>query len=176
MIVLGAVLAGGRSSRFGSDKALALLQGRPLIEHVVDALTAHVNAIAICGRAFGAHVALTDRPPGVGPLGAMSAALDHAARQGYEAVLTVPCDVPILSDDMLRALGRTTATFLDVCPVIGLWPASVGPLLDDYLLSSRDRSVRGFAQYIGATAIGGSWDIVNVNTSDDLALLELGYG
>ena len=35
---LGAVIAGGRSSRFGSDKAMALWQGRPLIDHAIDRL------------------------------------------------------------------------------------------------------------------------------------------
>src|SRR3546814_3555756 len=38
---LGAVLAGGRSSRFGSDKALAMLGGRTLLDHAQAALRPH---------------------------------------------------------------------------------------------------------------------------------------
>ncbi len=176
MSVMGAVLAGGRSSRFGSDKALAGLRGRPLIEHVIDALAAHCDFIAICGRSYGTHVALEDRPSGIGPLGAISAALDHATSQGYHAVLTAPCDVPVLTNDMLQPLRRSSVAFLDTCPVIGLWPVWAGPVLDVYLGGPCSRSVRAFAQYIGASAIRGSWSIVNVNTPNDLAALELSHG
>ena len=51
MKLLGLILAGGQSSRFGSDKAAALHQGRPLINHVADALRPHVDALAVAGLA-----------------------------------------------------------------------------------------------------------------------------
>ena len=46
MKLLGAILAGGRSSRFGSDKAFALLNGKPLIDHVIAALAAQTDAVS----------------------------------------------------------------------------------------------------------------------------------
>src|SRR3546814_6935480 len=36
--LLGALIAGGQSRRFGSDKALAVIEGKPLLNHVIDAL------------------------------------------------------------------------------------------------------------------------------------------
>jgi molybdopterin-guanine dinucleotide biosynthesis protein A len=49
---LGAIIAGGKATRFGSDKAAALLNGRPLIEHVADGLREQVDALIVCGRAW----------------------------------------------------------------------------------------------------------------------------
>ncbi len=60
MRLLGAVLAGGQSRRFGSDKALALLDGRPLIAHVIAALAAQTEAVIVCGKEWGDWV--PDRP------------------------------------------------------------------------------------------------------------------
>src|SRR3546814_5673419 len=50
---LGAVLAGGRSSRFGSDKALAMLGGRTLLDHAQAALRPHCDALIVVGRGEG---------------------------------------------------------------------------------------------------------------------------
>ena len=50
MRVLGAIIAGGQSRRFGSDKALAVIDGRPMIAHVTEALRPQVEMVAICGR------------------------------------------------------------------------------------------------------------------------------
>src|SRR3546814_7027451 len=62
MRLLGAVLAGGRSSRFGSDKALAMLDGRTLLDHAAAALGAHVETVVICGRHVPGMTGLADRP------------------------------------------------------------------------------------------------------------------
>src|SRR5687768_5356431 len=49
-MILGAVLAGGQSSRFGSDKALAELDGRTLIARAVDALAGWCEYVVAVGR------------------------------------------------------------------------------------------------------------------------------
>ncbi|MFM9978832.1 MAG: NTP transferase domain-containing protein, partial [Sphingomonadaceae bacterium] len=45
MTRLGAIIAGGQSSRFGADKAQAMLDGRALLEHVADRLDAQCDAV-----------------------------------------------------------------------------------------------------------------------------------
>jgi CTP:molybdopterin cytidylyltransferase MocA len=103
--LLGAVLAGGQSRRFGSDKALAELDDRPLIAHAAAALEPYVDTVAICGRAFAPYLALADRPaPGLGPLGGLAAALRHAADNGFAQVLSIGCDVPALPAALVEAL------------------------------------------------------------------------
>src|SRR5579872_4815856 len=101
MRILGAVLAGGRSSRFGSDKAAALIDGRPMLEWVIDALAPQVDDVIICGRASPGRISVAYRPrPDLGPLGGLNAALHHAAANGFDAVLSVPCDTPRLPADL----------------------------------------------------------------------------
>ena len=67
--LLGAIVAGGRSRRFGSDKARATVEGRTLFDHVVGALSPQVADIVLCGRDWPGFDSLDDRPePGLGPL------------------------------------------------------------------------------------------------------------
>lgn len=48
MRMLGAILAGGRSTRFGSDKAMAMLpDGRTLMDHAIATLRPHVAQIVV---------------------------------------------------------------------------------------------------------------------------------
>ena len=93
--ILGAILAGGRSTRFGSDKALATLDGQALIDRVAEALAPQVDALIVVGRSHPGMTCIPDRPaPDLGPLGGIAAALHHAETHGFAQVLTVPCDAP----------------------------------------------------------------------------------
>lgn len=92
------ILAGGRSSRFGSDKARALLDGRPLALHVLDMLrawspTSRATLIVRDPADWADHPirALTDRRPDLGPLAGMEAALlDLSPDEPW--CLIAPCD------------------------------------------------------------------------------------
>lgn len=165
-MILGAVLAGGASRRFGSDKALAMLDGRPLIDHVIDALAPQCTALVVVGRCHGEWPALPDRPIGSeGPLAGLNASLLYAAAHGFDAVLSAPCDAPDLPGDLLQLLAPGPAVLADH-PVIGLWPVGLAPLLDEWLASG-ERAVRGFANHVGARPITGPI-LRNINHPQDL--------
>ncbi|UUL81709.1 molybdenum cofactor guanylyltransferase [Sphingomonas qomolangmaensis] len=167
MRLLGAVLAGGLSRRFGSDKAEALLDGERLIDRVVAALTPQVDAVILCGRAPG----LPDRPVGgLGPLAGLNAALHHARAHGFDAVLSVPCDAPYLPHDLRAILGDGPAFIADQ-PVIGIWPAALADRLDVHLRGD-DRSLRRWGRATGASARNAP-PIANINTPADLSALGL---
>lgn len=172
MKLLGAVLAGGRSSRFGSDKALALVEGRPLIEHVIAALQPQVAAVVVCGRDWPGFVALTDVPdlgpgPGLGPLAGLCAALIDAERRGFDAVLCAPCDVPGLPVDLARRLSPGPAVAIGG-RAVGLWPAGLASALRERLDTVDDRSVRGWLAATGAREIDCG-PLRNINRPGDLA-------
>ncbi|MGF7149258.1 molybdopterin-guanine dinucleotide biosynthesis protein A [Sphingomonas zeicaulis] len=167
---LGVVLAGGRSSRFGSDKALARFDGRTLLDHALGALQPHVDAVAIVGRAHGTVPGIADWPaPDLGPLGGLCGALRHAAAEGYDAVLS--CSVDCL--DVPADLLTKPPCYLAAQPVIGLWPVSLAAALEAFLASDPRRSMRGFAAAVGAAAIDSDRRQPNINTPADLAALGL---
>lgn len=163
-MILGAVLAGGQSSRFGSDKALAALGGRTLLERAVASLETQCDAVIVVGRGD-----VADRPrAGMGPLGGINAALHHAASNNYAEVLTCGVDCGGLAPDTLTELAPAPAYAADQ-PVIGLWPASAAPALDAFLATDAKHSMRAFAEMIGARPVTLSAKTANINTREDLA-------
>jgi Molybdopterin-guanine dinucleotide biosynthesis protein A len=174
MRLLGAVLAGGRSSRFGSDKALALWNGRSLLDHAVAALGRHVDAVVVCGRQVEGLTGLADRPsPDMGPLGGLNAALHHAGQAGFDGVLTTGCDMPVYPDGLPALLVGARAAILKGQPLMGFWPASLAPLLDAHLAEENSRSIHGWLERIGTRIVEQPGLVLpNINRPQDLADLE----
>jgi molybdopterin-guanine dinucleotide biosynthesis protein A len=112
--VTGIVLAGGRSSRFGSDKLAAELDGRPLLHHAIEAVAAvapEVIVVAAPGVEPPIPVALETRvrvvhdpQPFGGPLVGLMAALSVVERS---IVLVVGGDMPQLVPAVLSRLVAT---------------------------------------------------------------------
>ena len=163
MRTLGAVLAGGRSSRFGSDKALATLDGQTLLDHAMAALRPHCDLVIVVGRG---EVADWPRPD-MGPLGGIAGALIHAANAGFDRVLTAPVDCVRLPDN-LRALLEPAPAFLETQPVIGLCPATALNELRPMLEDGSDLAVKAYARRIGARAVHSDFVPPNVNSLADL--------
>ncbi|MFN3470087.1 MAG: molybdenum cofactor guanylyltransferase [Novosphingobium sp.] len=170
--LLGAVLAGGRSERFGSDKALARLGGRTLLEQAVEALGAQCDAVIVVGREDAPAPTLADWPrPGMGPLGGIAAALRHAREAGYGDVLTCPVDSLGLAPDLAAQL-RPAPAYCESQPVIGLWPVSTTAELEALLRSDARHSLRAFSARIGARGVSLSQEPANINTPADLESAE----
>lgn len=166
--ILGAILAGGEARRFGSDKALALFDGQALIDHVAAALRAQCSAVIVVGREHGGLSRVSDRPrAGLGPLGALAGALHWARREGFPAVLSAPCDAPILPPDLPGLLG-SGPSYLSGLPVVGLWPTALAEHLDRWLADDHPRAVRHWAAAVGARAVVTEVTPPNVNTPEDL--------
>jgi molybdopterin-guanine dinucleotide biosynthesis protein A len=165
---LGAILAGGASRRFGADKAMALLAGRPLITHVRTALAPHCRAVSLCGR--DGEDGVPDRPAGGrGPLAGLNAALHAAVQRGCSVVLVAPCDTPLLPAPLLAQLaGLTSPAFVAQLPVLGIWPALLAMACEDFLASGGRSSMRAWAERTGAQAIDWPEIIPNINSCDDL--------
>lgn len=170
-MILGAVLAGGRSSRFGSDKALAMLDDRTLLERAVERLRSLCDVVVVVGRTEAPAETLPDWPaPGGGPLTGLAAALRHAEARGYASVLSCGVDSIGLPDDLLERLSPPPR-FVAAQPVVGLWPASASTAIADLLISDRKHSMKALAELVGATGIALPEGLANVNTPSDLAAL-----
>ena len=172
MQILGAVLAGGRSTRFGSDKARAMLDGATLLDHAIAALAPLCAQVVVCGRHDARHAALPDRPaPGMGPLGGLNAALYKAYEDGFAGVLVTGCDMPRFPAALAHALIGPQAAVLDGQHLAAWWPATLAPLLDQHLAQTERHSLRGWMERAGARVVSlPDLDLPNINRPEDLAL------
>lgn len=185
------VLAGGRSARFGSDKAEALLRGRSMLDWVLAAVSGVCDEVIIVGgppRERPGVRYLAEEGDLRGPLGGMVAGM-RVAR--FDACFATACDAPLLAPAVVRAV-LTTLAVADAdaaLPVVGGVPQ---PLAGAY---RRDGCLAPFEATL-ATGRGGPihavrsvrWtelpetalresdpdlrSFINANTPDALAALE----
>ena len=133
---------------------------------MADALLAQCDGLVICGRDWGGHPAVADVPgPGLGPMGGLCAALDHAAANGFDEVLAAPCDLlGVAGAARLLAPGPAVA---DGQWLLGLWPAGLARQLKFLLQCEGAVSARRWAAVAGAgsRAVPG---LTNINRPIDL--------
>lgn len=94
--ITGVILAGGASSRFGSNKALALWRGKPLIQHVRDTMASVFSECLLVTNAPEQYTFLNlpmiqDRFQNMGPLAGLHAALSHTDKTW---IFVMGCDMP----------------------------------------------------------------------------------
>jgi molybdopterin-guanine dinucleotide biosynthesis protein A len=107
--ISGLVLAGGQGRRMGGvDKGLQLLHGKPLAQWAIERLAPQVDEVLVnCNQNLDAYARFGRRlvPDEVGgyagPLAGLHAGLKVAA---HPLVVTVPCDSPFLSCDLVKRL------------------------------------------------------------------------
>ena len=171
IVILGAVLAGGLSTRFGTDKALACLDGVTLLDRAIASLAAQCDDVVVVGREVPGMTCVADWPaPHMGPLAGVAGALRHGATHGYAAVLTTSVDAIGLGPDLAEQLSPAPA-FLASQPVIGLWPTSAAADAEAILTSSGRHAMRALADRLDARAITLVTPPANINTPADLAAL-----
>ena len=100
--IAGVVLAGGKSSRMGQNKALLDYNGSPLLDHMIGLLEqARLTDIYVSGDLEG-YACIPDSAPDQGPAQAIVGVLKHL--DNYDGVLFVPVDMPRLTPEILSAL------------------------------------------------------------------------
>jgi len=180
MNVAGFVLAGGRSSRMGADKALLPYRNRRLLEYVAEAVRDAVgSAVIVAPPERYAHLdfpVIPDENPGQGPLGGIITAL---ACSSAEWNLILACDMPGISAGFLRRLlAAAVREHADICLPVS--PAGFPePLCAVYRLRSLpalraafEAGVRKVTDAFGGLRIASlkefdpSW-FVNLNTPED---------
>ncbi|MGB6119705.1 MAG: molybdenum cofactor guanylyltransferase MobA [Mesorhizobium sp.] len=190
-MIAGVVLAGGRSTRMGHDKAMVTLAGITLIERAIERLTPQCGAVAVNSNlaleaveAQGVPL-IADAMPGFqGPLAGMLAALDWATSAGATHVATVPVDTPFFpSDFVARLAGAAGPDQIAVArsqarlhPTCALLPATSAAPLRTFLDTRQSRRVMDFLDLMGFCAIdfdtSGDDPFFNVNRPEDLAVAE----
>ena len=104
--VAGVILAGGKSSRFGSNKALAQYQGMPMVQRIADRLAPLFSELLLVTNtpqqyAFLGWAMTGDRFPDCGPMAGIHAALSTVSRP---AIFACGCDMPLVEPRLVRYL------------------------------------------------------------------------
>ena len=116
--VSGVILAGGKSSRYGQNKALVDINGMPLIKRVLGVMENLFPSIILITNTPDAYAFLNlpmfeDRIKGLGPLGGIFTGLNVISEK---AGFFVACDMPFLNSDLIRYLAGFREGFDVVVP------------------------------------------------------------
>ncbi len=113
--ITGIILAGGKSSRIGSDKGFLLLNEKAFIQHIIDALQPLVNDIIIVSNNPDYDVfkqkRVNDIIENAGPLAGIYTGLHHS---NTENNLVLSCDVPLINTETLKKLTTNIEEHIDV--------------------------------------------------------------
>jgi molybdopterin-guanine dinucleotide biosynthesis protein A len=106
--VLGAVLAGGESRRFGSDKTAQRMGPSTLLERAVGTLAEVFGRVVIVSSDPSRSVEGVDTIPdlrvGLGPLAGLESALAHASEVGLHAAFLLAADLPLVTAPVVRSI------------------------------------------------------------------------
>lgn len=188
--VCGVVIAGGRSVRFGGEKAVAVLAGKPLLMWAVTRLRRSCALVAVNARpgteaealARAAGLPVLHDIPGdaTGPLAGVRVGLTWAMSQGALALAASPCDAPLLPDDLfdrLIAAAGTGAAMAETSeghqPLCAVWPVSALARVTEALANGAHPPTWLMLESIGATRVRFQRPeaFANINTRADLAAI-----
>jgi len=116
--ITGIVLAGGKSTRMGRDKGFVLLNDKPFINHVIDALTPFVDTLIIVSNNPAYDVFKLKRVEDIfkdsGPLAGLYSGLYHSKTENN---IVLSCDVPLINNSVLNELIKEIGSDTEVVMV-----------------------------------------------------------
>ncbi|MBW2484004.1 MAG: molybdenum cofactor guanylyltransferase [Deltaproteobacteria bacterium] len=153
--IAGVILAGGRSSRFGSNKALTLIDGKPLIRHVADLMAGLFQECLLVTNTPEEYEFLSlpmthDRYQDCGPLAGIHAALLEINK---ERAFVVACDMPNLSRELIRYICSINEQEYDVIipwlekgqePLFGIYHKNSLPVIESFLQQKDFQIIKAF--------------------------------
>jgi len=169
----------------GSEKAFERVGGLRILDRIVSRLAPQVTAAVINangdpGRFASSGLAvIPDLRSGAGtPLAGLHAAISHAAASGYDAALTVPCDVPFIPRDLVERLcqhggAAVAASGGQAHYLTGLWPSGCLSEVEAALSENPLPRMQDWVRRRSAIAVAWPTEpfdpFLNVNTPQDLA-------
>ena len=187
--ILGVVLAGGKSQRFGEDKSQVKLQGKILIDYILSEIIDQFEEILIVTNneikfKFSKKISITnDLIEGVGPLGGILTAMKWIKKnnKNYKWISTFPSDTPFFTKNELQIfykkidIQKSKLFFIKNKQtrhnIFGLWSMDLMEKLDNDLKKG-ERKVEVWADTAGVEIINIEYEkkdpFFNINTKEDL--------
>ncbi len=184
--ILGVILAGGKSKRFGEDKSKAKLNGKTLLEHTLDKIKSKFNKIIIVSnnKILKDYITINDYIDGqLGPLVGVLSAMKWIKKNNYSYnwIATFPCDTPFfnisLIDKFVEASKLNDSLLYFVKSeekrhnIFGLWSLKLIETLENDIMQNNYRKVESWANKIGVKTINIPYKEIdpffNINTKED---------
>ena len=187
--ILGVVLAGGKSQRFGEDKSQVKLHGKILIDYILSEIIDQFEEILIVTNneikfKFSKKISITkDLIEGVGPLGGILTAMKWIKKnnKNYKWISTFPSDTPFFTKNELQIfykkidIQKSKLFFIKNKKmrhnIFGLWSMDLMEKLDNDLKKG-ERKVEVWADTAGVEIINIEYEkkdpFFNINTKEDL--------
>ncbi len=187
--ILGVVLAGGKSQRFGQDKSQVKLQDKLLIDFILNEIIGEFNETLIVANepiSFmkSKNISLTkDFQSGLGPLGGVLTAMKWVKENNrkYKWISTFPSDTPFFTKKELRyfydniKINESKLFFIKSKEtrhnIFGLWSLELIDQLQTDILKG-ERKVEVWANSIGVSTVNIEYKepdpFFNINTKEDL--------
>ena len=187
--ILGLVLAGGKSQRFGEDKSQVKLHGKILIDYILSEIIDQFEEILIVTNneikfKFSKKISITkDLIEGVGPLGGILTAMKWIKKnnKNYKWISTFPSDTPFFTKNELQIfykkidIQKSKLFFIKNKKmrhnIFGLWSMDLMEKLDNDLKKG-ERKVEVWADTAGVEIINIEYEkkdpFFNINTKEDL--------
>ena len=190
--ILGVILAGGKSRRFGEDKSKIKLGNKTLLEHVIDKVEKEFSELLIISNnqnyKFTSKKIFLVQDFIKGQLGPLIGALSamkwvELNNKNYKWIATFPCDTPFFDIKIIEYLKiksfetKKKLVFLKSEEkrhnIFGLWSLDLKAILENDI-NNNIRKVEIWADKIGSDIINiekGKFDsFLNINTKDDLEI------
>ena len=189
--ILGTVLAGGKSQRFGEDKSQVKLDGRLLIDFILSEIVDEFKEVLIVTNnqiAFQNSKKISkikDFKKGQGPLGGVLSAMKWAKEKNsnYKWISTFPVDTPFFKKEILKKflseinIEESKLFFIKSNNtrhnIFGMWSIDLMKRLEEDL-NKGHKKVETWANSIGVKIINMEFiyedPFFNINTKDDLEI------
>jgi molybdopterin-guanine dinucleotide biosynthesis protein A len=187
--ILGVVLAGGKSLRFGEDKSQVKLNNKPLIDHILSEILTEFKELLIVSnnpikfnKSENISV-ISDFKNNLGPLGGVLTAMKWIKdnNKDYQWISTFPTDTPFFKNQILKDfhdkinLKNGKLFFIKSNNtrhnIFGLWSIDLADKLEKDL-ENGDRKVEDWANKVGVNIIDMQFEkndpFFNINTKEDL--------
>ena len=178
------IIAGGKSSRMGSDKTKMIYRGQSLLQKAME-LAGHFSADVIISSNGQVNTnaelsVFADEIPDIGPLGGLYTCLKHIKNR---KTLVLPADMPLLDKNVLEYLIKKADFQKDVNifqvegrrhPLVGIYDQNLLPLIEKQI-ADKDYKLRNLLQKSAFHLIDGSSftaKFININTPDEWAKLQ----
>ena len=185
--ILGVVLDGGRSKRFGQNKSMVKLGNKTLLEHILYKIKSKFSKIIIVSNEnkIKDFTVIKDCIEGqLGPLVGVLSAMKWIKKNNfsYSWVATFPCDTPFFNISIIDEFKKASK-LNDSClyfakteekrhNIFGLWSLKLADTLEEDIIKNNYRKVEKWADKIGVKIINVLYDntdpFFNINTKEDL--------